>query len=79
MEVLYYKLVMKTTYNNIRRNLIYKAFIAVFAILFLSVSVCDVSFAATDYEAEAQLRKELPIQSNDINAWPHGPEITAEV
>ena len=69
---------MKTTYNNIRRNLIYKAFIAVFAILFLSVSVCDVSFAATDYEAEAQLRKELPIQSNDINAWPHGPEITAE-
>lgn len=69
---------MKTTYNNIRRNLIYKAFIAVFAILFLSVSVCDVSFAATDYEAEAQLRKELPIQSNDINSWPHGPEITAE-
>jgi D-alanyl-D-alanine carboxypeptidase/D-alanyl-D-alanine carboxypeptidase (penicillin-binding protein 5/6) len=69
---------MKTTHNNIRRNLIHKAFITFFAILFLSVSVCDVSFAATDYEAEAQLRKELPIQSNDINSWPHGPEITAE-
>ena len=69
---------MKTTYNNIRRNLIYKAFIAVFTVLFLGLSLCDVSLAATDYEAEAQLRKELPIQSNDINAWPHGPEITAE-
>ena len=69
---------MKTTYNNIRKNLIYKAFIAVFTVLFLGLSLCDVSLAATDYEAEAQLRKELPIQSNDINAWPHGPEITAE-
>ena len=31
-----------------------------------------------DYAAEAELRKELPIQSNDTEGWPEGPEIGAE-
>ena len=33
---------------------------------------------ATDYEEAAQLRKELPVETNEIPGWPHGPEITAE-
>lgn len=36
------------------------------------------SYAAADYEADALMRKELPIQSNEIKGWPAGPEITAE-
>ncbi len=31
-----------------------------------------------DYEAAAQERKLLPIQSNETAGWPEGPEITAE-
>ena len=42
------------------------------------IMVSDISFAATDYAAEALLRKDLPIQSNDIYGWPEGPEITAQ-
>ena len=78
LEVLYYKHVMMSTHNNIRRNFIYRVIVTVLIALILSVSACDVSFAATDYEEQAQLRKDLPIQSNDINGWPHGPEITAQ-
>ena len=33
---------------------------------------------ATSYEEAAQSRKDLPIQSNEIPSWPHGPEITAQ-
>ena len=36
------------------------------------------SYADTDYAAEAASRKELPIQSNEVSEWPHGPEIGAE-
>lgn len=78
LEVLYYKHVMKQAHNNIRRNFIYRSVVTVLIFLILSISVCDTAFAATDYEEAAQLRKELPIQSNDINGWPHGPEITAQ-
>lgn len=44
----------------------------------LSLLFGTTSYAATDYAQEAQLRKELPIQTNDISGWPHGPEITAQ-
>ncbi len=48
-----------------------------FAVLFSGLSV--VSFADTpDYAAEAALRKELPIQSNETSGWPDGPQIGAE-
>ena len=36
------------------------------------------SYAAGDFLEDAQLRKEEPIQSNEIAGWPQGPEITAE-
>ncbi|WP_292215000.1 D-alanyl-D-alanine carboxypeptidase family protein [Butyrivibrio sp.] len=37
------------------------------------------AFAETvDYAALAQERKSLPIQSNDIESWPEGPEVSAE-
>ncbi|WP_242826122.1 D-alanyl-D-alanine carboxypeptidase family protein [Butyrivibrio sp. VCB2006] len=37
------------------------------------------SFADTvDYQAEADARKELPIQSNNTSGWPEGPAIGAE-
>ena len=37
------------------------------------------AFADTvNYQAEAEARKELPIQSNEISGWPEGPAIGAE-
>ncbi len=78
MEVLYYKHDMKSTDNNIRRNFIKKLMVTILMVLVFSMSFRDISFAATDYEEQAQLRKELPIQSNEISGWPHGPEITAQ-
>ncbi|MDD6202643.1 MAG: serine hydrolase, partial [Lachnospiraceae bacterium] len=55
---------------------------------FLSVSVMCLcislilphmtAFAETDYYAEAEARKSLPIETNEIENWPVGPEIGAE-
>ncbi len=36
------------------------------------------AFAARDYKAEAEERKQLPIETNQIFRWPAGPEIGAE-
>ncbi|WP_243111907.1 D-alanyl-D-alanine carboxypeptidase family protein [Butyrivibrio sp. CB08] len=50
-------------------------------ILILSIALFTMPLtvlADTDYQEQAQQRKELPIQSNSIAQWPHGPEITAE-
>jgi D-alanyl-D-alanine carboxypeptidase len=35
-------------------------------------------YADRDYQAESEARKSLPIQSNEIENWPQGPEISAE-
>jgi D-alanyl-D-alanine carboxypeptidase len=35
-------------------------------------------FADQDYQAESEARKSLPIQSNEIENWPQGPQISAE-
>ena len=52
-------------------------FLSVFCVLFLNYPL--ISEAETiDYEAEAALRKELPIQSNETYGWPEGPEVSAE-
>ncbi len=59
-------------------NLITK--VAVF-LLTLSTALFTIPVTAhadTDYMTLAQERKELPIQSNSIAQWPHGPEITAQ-
>ena len=37
------------------------------------------AFADTiEYQSEAEARKELPIQTNDISGWPEGPAIGAQ-
>jgi len=58
---------------------------SILRILALMLAICTLGLtpamsvhAETDYAQEALLRKELPIQSNDITGWPHGPEITAQ-
>lgn len=38
----------------------------------------NITCLATDLDEAAQLRKQLPIQSNEISGWPEGPEISAE-
>jgi D-alanyl-D-alanine carboxypeptidase/D-alanyl-D-alanine carboxypeptidase (penicillin-binding protein 5/6) len=57
-------------------NLIYRFSAAILSVLLLFTLWGSTAFA--DYEEDAQARKELPIQSNDIAGWPHGPEITAQ-
>lgn len=36
------------------------------------------AFAARDYKAEAEERKQIPVETNQIFRWPAGPEIGAE-
>jgi len=47
---------------------------ALFILSNLSVSV----YAARDYKAEAEERKKIPVETNQIINWPAGPEIGAE-
>ncbi len=61
-----------------RKNFIYRAFILCATLLFAFYSAAFYSYAAVDYQEEALLRKDLPIQSNDTPGWPQGPEITAQ-
>ena len=66
-------------YTNVKKqgiNFIYKFAACLLAAVFATLIPATAVFAT--YEEEAQLRKELPIQSNDISGWPHGPEITAQ-
>ena len=46
--------------------------------LCLSTPVLTVRATAEDLQAEAEARKSLPVQSNDIEDWPVGPSIGAE-
>lgn len=52
-----------------------------------AVSICFTSFLAfplsahattTDFAAQAEAYKELPVQSNEIENWPDGPVVSAE-
>lgn len=57
---------------------IYK-FISAFIIISLFVSGTGITvYAERDYHAEMEERKTLPIQTNDIEGWPDGPEIGAQ-
>ncbi len=50
-------------------------------LLMVGLLVCSPSLSALaeeDYAAQAQARKELPIQSNQVSGWPEGPAIGAE-
>ncbi|MBR4667163.1 MAG: D-alanyl-D-alanine carboxypeptidase [Butyrivibrio sp.] len=62
-----------------RKKTAYKGFLSLLILAFSLIQFSVVSFADTpDYAAEAALRKELPIQSNETSGWPDGPEIGAE-
>ncbi len=49
--------------------------------VFLFISICmadSMTSCATDYEAEQEARKSLPIASNSYEDWPDGPVVGAE-
>ncbi len=69
---------MRFLKGRLNGNFIYRAFFLCAALLFAFYSAAFYSYAAVDYQEEALLRKDLPIQSNDIPLWPQGPEITAQ-
>lgn len=53
----------------------------IISFLFLLYNVSSFSFivhAEPDYEAEAEARKSMPIETNELADWPAGPEIGAE-
>ena len=59
------------------RHLFKKKCILLLLAVFIFMNTNIISYA-TDYDALAEQRKELPIQSNEIAGWPQGPEIGAE-
>ena len=69
-------------FKNKKHNFIYKTAAGLMAIALGTTAFAPFSMTAKadtpDYAAEAQERKLLPIQSNDIAGWPEGPEIPAE-
>ena len=66
---------------HIKKHLKHKPFslllILFTAVLSLQQAPC-VYAEPIDYNAEAEARKELPIQTNEIENWPQGPKIGAE-
>ncbi len=59
-------------------NLIYRLLSPALALFLIVTPIASLQSYAVDYEEQALLQKELPIQSNETPQWPHGPEITAE-
>lgn len=56
-----------------------KIFCGILCVLFLLSPTFSVTAAEViDYEAEAEARKLLPVQTNEIEGWPKGPEIGAQ-
>lgn len=69
---------MKLKKHRAAHNLILGILIPVLFLVsgvFLPISTVN---AETDYAAQAQQRKLLPIQTNEIDDWPEGPQITAQ-
>lgn len=62
--------------KRIRRRI----FFAISAFLYLTISqhTALTVLAAPDYAAEAEERKQLPVQSNQIVNWPDGPKVSAQ-
>jgi len=67
---------------RIRKSARYTAVCALLAlsVFFGSLFGCPMTVYATleELEAEAEARRALPIQSNDIDNWPVGPVVSAE-
>ena len=76
---MYYLYTMRHSFFFNTRKIAYRAILSVFTFMILAYSLSFTSFAETiDYQAEAEQRKELPIQSNETSGWPEGPQIGAE-
>ncbi len=70
---------MKVSKNKTKVNFIYISLTVIITTFLLFHAFKITSFAETvDYEAAAQERKNLPIQSNSTLNWPEGPEVSAE-
>ncbi|MBE5828717.1 MAG: D-alanyl-D-alanine carboxypeptidase [Butyrivibrio sp.] len=69
---------MKSMGKSKFSNLIYKTLPFLMALSLGLLTNPVTALADTDYAALAQERKELPIQSNEIAQWPHGPEVSAQ-
>lgn len=55
-----------------------RIFLSIVCVLLLFSNITVSIFAARDYKAEAEERKKLPVETNQIIHWPAGPEIGAE-
>lgn len=55
-----------------------KIFLSALCSLLLFTNINASVFAARDYDAEAEERKKLPVETNQYMNWPAGPEIGAQ-
>lgn len=66
------------THNSTRRAFLFFLAALLLITTALSSSLTVSATEVSDYEAEAEKRKSLPVQSNQIENWPDGPLIGAE-
>ncbi len=66
--------------QKIKRAAVFAASIIAAASILTVDSMRFISYAetATDLQTAAEERKSLPIQSNEIENWPDGPEVSSE-
>ena len=55
-----------------------KIMLSTFIILLIITNISLPALAERDYKAEAEERKKIPVETNNIVNWPAGPEIGAE-
>lgn len=60
-----------------KNKLIHSLSAATLTITLLATNL-TVCYAAIDYEAESEARKEMTIESNEIDGWPDGPVVSAD-
>ncbi len=61
-----------------QKNKVYFTILSIFCVFILFINTSFSCFAARDYKAEAEERKEMPVETNQYLNWPAGPEIGAE-
>ena len=76
---MYYLYTMRHLFFFCKRKTKYRAALG-FLLIFISLWGLSLTALAetVDFQAEAEARKELPIQSNETSGWPEGPAIGAE-
>lgn len=65
-------------YRSGRIKALLFSFLYIFLFLSASLSVCAEPVTTEDFQAEAEARKSLPVQTNEIENWPVGPSIGAQ-